>query len=84
MLDPRLLRGDPEACAARLATRGFRLDVERFRTLDERRRALQVRPRSCRTHAIVAPKAIGQAKAQGQDIAPLLAEAELQAVLAQL
>ncbi len=81
MLDPRLLRGDPEAGAARLATRGFRLDVERFRTLDERRRALQVRPRSCRTHAIVAPK---EAKARGRDIAPLLAEAELQAVLAQL
>ncbi|GBE10782.1 serine--tRNA ligase [bacterium BMS3Bbin12] len=96
MLDPRLLRGDPDACAARLATRGFRLDVERFRVLEERRKALQVRTQDLQSARNRGAKAIGQAKAQGRDIAPLLAEAEglggrlkaaeaeLQAVLAQL
>ncbi len=96
MLDPRLLRGDPEACAARLATRGFRLDVERFRALEERRKALQVRTQDLQSARNRGARAIGQAKAQGLDIAPLLAEAEglggrlktaqaeLQAVLAQL
>jgi len=41
MLDPKLLRDQPEQVAGLLKRRGFVLDVDKFRTLDQRRRALE-------------------------------------------
>ncbi len=40
MLDANLLRNDLDAVAARLASRGYGLDVAAYRALDERRRAV--------------------------------------------
>jgi seryl-tRNA synthetase len=74
MLDPRRLRQDPEAIAARLARRGYELDVAALRTLEKRRKALQVQTQNLQNERNTRSKAIGRAKAQGQDIAPLLAE----------
>ncbi|MBW7931283.1 MAG: serine--tRNA ligase [Gammaproteobacteria bacterium] len=76
MLDPRLLRSDPDQVAANLARRGFRFDVAAFRTLEEGRRELQQRVEQLRNERNVKSKGIGRAKAQGEDIAPLLAEVE--------
>jgi seryl-tRNA synthetase len=76
MLDPRLLRTDPEAVARNLARRGFVLDVERFKALEERRKAAQVAADETRAARNAHAKSVGKAKAQGQDIAPLLAEGE--------
>ena len=42
MLDSKSLRADPETMAANLARRGFKLDVESFRSFEERRKAVQV------------------------------------------
>ena len=42
MLDPNLLRTEPDAVAEKLARRGFKLDVETLRSLEERRKVLQV------------------------------------------
>ena len=37
MLDPKLLRTQPEAVAAQLARRGFSFDLVRFQDLEARR-----------------------------------------------
>ena len=74
MLDPKLLRTDLEAVAANLARRGFRLDTERLRELEARRKALQVRTQELQKERNARSRRIGQAKARGEDIQPLLAE----------
>ncbi|MCC7330177.1 MAG: serine--tRNA ligase [Gammaproteobacteria bacterium] len=96
MLDPRLLRSDLDQVAANLARRGFRLDTAAFVALEESRRGVQQRVEQLRNERNVRSKGIGRAKAQGADIAPLLAdvehlggelaaaEAQLQAVQGQL
>ncbi len=74
MLDPKFLRSDIENTAARLATRGYTLDVETFNALEEKRKSLQIKTQELQNERNVRSKSIGKAKAQGQDIAPLLAE----------
>jgi seryl-tRNA synthetase len=76
MLDNRLLRADPDAVARNLARRGFILDVVRFRSLEERRKAAQVAADEVRAARNAHAKNVGKAKAQGQDIATLVAEGE--------
>ncbi|PMR71542.1 serine--tRNA ligase [Halomonas heilongjiangensis] len=74
MLDPKLLRSDLDTVAQRLATRGFTLDTERLATLEARRRELQAETESLQNERNTRSKAIGKAKAQGEDIQPLLDE----------
>ena len=74
MLDPKLLRSDPEKVAAALARRGFELDLAAFRTLEEKRKALQVRTQELQNLRNTRSRVIGQAKAAGEDIQPLLDE----------
>jgi seryl-tRNA synthetase len=76
MLDPRLLRSDPDSIARNLARRGFTLDLTRLRELEERRKATQVAADGVRANRNAHAKTVGQAKARGLDIAPLLAEGE--------
>ena len=76
MLDAKLLRSDPDAVARNLARRGFVLDVARFRALEERRKAAQVAADEVRGARNAHAKTVGKAKAQGQDIASLVAEGE--------
>lgn len=76
MLDPKLLRSDLEGVAARLALRGFSLDLQRISSLESRRRELQTRVEELQGERNARSKAIGQAKAKGEDVAPLLAEVE--------
>jgi len=76
MLDARLLRSDLAAVAANLARRGFKLDVERFQALEERRKSAQVAADEVRAARNAHAKSVGKAKAQGQDIAALLAEGD--------
>ena len=76
MLDPKLLRSDPAGIAANLARRGFTLDVARLRALEESRKKWQIRADELRNERNVHAKSVGKAKAQGQDIAPLLKQTE--------
>jgi seryl-tRNA synthetase len=76
MLDSRLLRSDPDGVARNLARRGFTLDLERFRTLEEQRKSLQVASDEVRAARNAHAKTVGKAKAQRQEIAPLLAQGE--------
>ncbi|HKE44247.1 MAG TPA: serine--tRNA ligase [Steroidobacteraceae bacterium] len=76
MIDPRLLRTEPDKVAENLARRGFRLDVAAFGALEEQRKQLQIEADRLRNERNTQAKAVGKAKASGQDIAPLLAHAE--------
>jgi seryl-tRNA synthetase len=76
VLDPRLLRTEPDRVAANLARRGFQLDVAALAALEERRKAAQVRADALRADRNAKSKNIGRAKAQGEDVGPLLKEVE--------
>jgi len=71
MLDPNLLRTEPDAVAEKLARRGFKLDVEMLRALEERRKVLQVKTENLQADRNSRSKSIGQAKARGEDIEQL-------------
>ena len=72
MLDPKRLRTELDEIAARLKTRGFEVPVERIRELEGQRKALQVETEQLQAERNRSAKAIGQAKARGEDIQPLL------------
>ena len=76
MLDAKLLRTDLESVARNLARRGFTLDVEHFRALEERRKAAQVAADEIRAARNAHAKKVGMAKGKGEDITALLAEGE--------
>ena len=76
MIEPGRLRRDLAAIAERLATRGFALDVARFEALEARRRALQAETEELRHERRAASRAIGVAKAAGEDVAPRVAAAQ--------
>ena len=74
MLDPNLLRNEPDAVAEKLARRGFKLDVDTLRSLEERRKVLQVETENLQAERNSRSKSIGQAKARGEDIESLRQE----------
>ncbi|AIZ33194.1 serine--tRNA ligase [Pseudomonas sp. K1(2024)] len=76
MLDAKLLRGQLQEVADRLASRGFSLDVARIESLEERRKSVQTRTEQLQAERNARSKSIGQAKAKGEDIAPLMADVE--------
>lgn len=76
MLDAKLLRTELQTVAQRLQTRGFALDVVRIEALEAQRKALQTKTQDLQAERNSRSKEIGKAKAQGQDIAPLLAAVE--------
>ena len=74
MLDPKLLRNELSEIAARLAVRNITLDQEQLSSLDATRKELQKKTEDLQATRNTRSKLIGQAKAKGEDIAPLLAE----------
>ena len=96
MIDPKLLRQSTADVAKNLSRRGFDFDVDAYLALEERRKSLQVDTENLRNERNSSSKNIGKAKAQGEDIAPLLAavkdlgdkleenETALQALLSEL
>jgi seryl-tRNA synthetase len=73
MIDPKLLRQSTADVARNLARRGHAFDAPAYLALEERRKALQVETENLQNERNSRSKAIGQAKAKGEDIAPLLA-----------
>ena len=72
MIDPKLLRQATVDVAANLARRGFDFDADGYLALEEQRKSLQVRTEELRNERNTRSRSIGKAKAQGEDIAPLL------------
>lgn len=76
MLDAKLLRTDLENVAQKLQSRGFEVDVNLIQELEAQRKELQTSAQNLQAERNAKSKGIGKAKAQGEDIAPLLAEVE--------
>ncbi len=74
MLDPNILRNELGAVAEKLARRGYTLDVDTLRKQEERRKVLQVETETLQAERNSRSKAIGAAKARGEDIDPLRQE----------
>src|SRR5690348_8008196 len=74
MLDPVLLRAQLADTAARLKTRGFDLDTTAIETLEAERKRLATETQELQARRNARSKAIGQAKAKGEDVSPIMAE----------
>ncbi len=72
MLDPHLLRTDLDGVAQRLGVRGFTLDTARIAELERQRKTIQVETQALQAERNSRSKSIGQAKAKGEDVQPLL------------
>ncbi len=96
MLDPHLLRDNPQFIAEQLSLRGFTFDAKAFTALDEQRKLLQIATQTLQNDRNQRSKAIGIAKSRNEDIEPMRAEvnrigaeldgkkAELESLLQQL
>jgi seryl-tRNA synthetase len=76
MLDSKLLRSQLQDVADRLASRGYTLDVARLEALENQRKVVQTRTEQLQAERNARSKSIGQAKARGEDLAPLMADVE--------
>ena len=76
MIDPKLLRSDPEAVARNMARRGVTLDVEAWRALEEKRKPYQIEVDRLRSERNTNAKAVGMAKGKGADASELIARGE--------
>lgn len=96
MLDPQLLRNAPNEIKKAMQRHGADLDVDALNILETKRKEIQVKTQTLQSERNKSAKAIGLAKAKGEDIQPLLdnvsqlgddlktAEAELNDVQAKL
>lgn len=73
MIDPKMLRQEPEVVAALLKRRGFNLDIAALGACEARRKHIQKRTEELQAKRNAHAKAIGQAKAQGQNVESLMA-----------
>jgi seryl-tRNA synthetase len=75
MLDPAFLRGQLTDTARRLReTRRFELDVEALEALEAERKTIQIRTQELQNLRNTRSKAIGAAKAKGEDVSAVMAE----------
>lgn len=72
MLDPRLFRSELEFVQQQLNRRGIDFDAVRYQVLESRRKEIQVKTQDLQKERNTRSKTIGQAKAKGEDIQPLL------------
>ena len=72
MLDPRLFRTELEFVKQQLDRRNFAFDADAYSALESRRKDIQVKTQELQNERNSRSKAIGQAKAKGEDVQPLL------------
>jgi seryl-tRNA synthetase len=74
MLDPALLRGQLQSVADQLKSRGYVLDTAAIEQLESQRKSAQTETQELQNLRNTRSKAIGQAKAKGEDSAQLMDE----------
>src|SRR5690606_23782898 len=74
MIDIQLLRKDIQAVAARLAARGFQLDVSAFQALEGERKHIQTRTEELQARRNALSKQVGALKGKGEDASAVMAE----------
>lgn len=72
MLDPKWIRSDADSIADRLKIKNFTLDIDFLTKIDAQRKALQMETETLQNERNQRSKAIGKAKAAGEDIAEIL------------
>ncbi|MDD2863998.1 MAG: serine--tRNA ligase [Methylococcales bacterium] len=72
MLDVQLFRNDLDFVIAGLKKRNFAFNPENYSELEARRKAVQTKTQELQSERNSSSKAIGQAKAKGEDVQPLL------------
>ena len=72
MLDPQLIRNQLDDVAAKLARRGVSLDKERLTALEAERKTCQIDTQALQSERNTCSKAIGKAKAAGEDISGIM------------
>jgi len=72
MLDPRLFRTDLDFVKEQLNRRSFSFNPESYAELEARRKDVQVKTQELQNERNSRSKSIGQEKAKGEDIQPLL------------
>ncbi|HLD16640.1 MAG TPA: serine--tRNA ligase [Coxiellaceae bacterium] len=75
MLDIKKLRTDLNAVCSNLLQRGFKLDIEHFVQLEDKRGDIQRQTQELQAERNKLSKAIGQAKAKGEEASELLQQA---------
>lgn len=73
MLDPKLLRNELDQVSVKLKKRGLTLETDRIQALEQQRKTIEVKTQELQNTRNTSAKAIGKAKANGEDVAPLLA-----------
>lgn len=76
MLDPHLFRNELDFVKTQLERRNFAFDADTYQALENKRKETQVKTQQLQNERNTRSKAIGQAKAKGEDIHPLLAAIE--------
>ncbi len=76
MLDPHLFRNELDFVKTQLERRNFAFDANAYEALENKRKDIQVKTQQLQSERNSRSKAIGQAKAKGEDIQPLLAAIE--------
>lgn len=76
MIDPKLLRNEPEEVARNLARRGYLLDVAALKALEDKRKPWAVEVDRLRAERNANAKAVGMAKGRGADAGELIARGE--------
>ena len=74
MLDSKLLRGNIDFVVEQLKRRNFTFDVAQYNKLEVQRKVIQVQTQDLQNLRNTKSKAIGQAKASGENMQPLLDE----------
>ncbi len=72
MLDPRLFRTELDFVTEQLTRRSFNFNPAAYLELETRRKDIQVKTQDLQNERNSRSKAIGQAKAKGEDVQPLL------------
>ena len=74
MLESKLLRGNIDFVVEQLKRRNFSFDVDEYNELENQRKIIQVQTQELQNLRNTKSKSIGQAKASGENIEPLLEE----------
>lgn len=74
MIDPKLLRQDLTELKAKLAKRGYELDMDFWQQMESQRKSLQVITEDLQAKRNAGAKQVGMLKKNGEDASELLAE----------
>src|SRR3989338_2441812 len=74
MIDPKLLRQDPDAVAREAKRHNVNIDITLYKSLEAERKMLQEKTQELQAKRNQFAKLVGTAKAKGEDITALLAE----------